>query len=182
MIDRFFLGGNVMSSEKKGFFAEFAEFVNKGSVIDLAVGVIIGGAFQKIVSSLVEDLIMPFVGLATGGINFSDQFLVLKLAEGVENGTTYASLQAAKDAGATVFAYGSFITAVINFLIMALVIFIMVKGINNLRNIRKQPEEEQAPTTKVCPFCKTEIDIEATRCPNCTSELDCDEKEKAAAL
>ena len=79
-------------SEKKGFFASFAEFINRGSVIDLAVGVIIGGAFQGIVKSLVEDLIMPFVGLATGGINFTDQFLVLKLPEGAENGTVYASL------------------------------------------------------------------------------------------
>ena len=158
-------------SEKKGFFASFAEFINRGSVIDLAVGVIIGGAFQGIVKSLVEDLIMPFVGLATGGINFTDQFLVLKLPEGAENGTVYASLQAAKDAGATVFAYGSFVTAVINFLIMALVIFALVRTINNLRDFRKKPVEE-APTTKQCPFCKSEIDIEATRCPHCTSVLE----------
>lgn len=158
-------------SEKKGFFASFAEFINRGSVIDLAVGVIIGGAFQGIVKSLVEDLIMPFVGLATGGINFTDQFLVLKLPEGAENGTVYASLQAAKDAGATVFAYGSFVTAVINFLIMALVIFALVRTINNLRDFRKKPVEE-APTTKQCPFCKSEIDIEATRCPHCTSVIE----------
>ena len=158
-------------SEKKGFFASFAEFINRGSVIDLAVGVIIGGAFQGIVKSLVEDLIMPFVGLATGGINFTDQFLVLKLPEGAENGTVYASLQTAKDAGATVFAYGSFVTAVINFLIMALVIFALVRTINNLRDFRKKPVEE-APTTKQCPFCKSEIDIEATRCPHCTSVIE----------
>lgn len=158
-------------SEKKGFFASFAEFINRGSVIDLAVGVIIGGAFQGIVKSLVEDLIMPFVGLATGGINFTDQFLVLKLPEEAENGTVYASLQAAKDAGATVFAYGSFVTAVINFLIMALVIFALVRTINNLRDFRKKPVEE-APTTKQCPFCKSEIDIEATRCPHCTSVIE----------
>lgn len=158
-------------SEKKGFFASFAEFINRGSVIDLAVGVIIGGAFQGIVKSLVEDLIMPFVGLATGGINFTDQFLVLKLPEGAENGTVYASLQAAKDAGATVFAYGSFVTAVIIFLIMALVIFALVRTINNLRDFRKKPVEE-APTTKQCPFCKSEIDIEATRCPHCTSVIE----------
>ena len=132
---------------------------------------IIGGAFQGIVKSLVEDLIMPFVGLATGGINFTDQFLVLKLPEGAENGTVYASLQAAKDAGATVFAYGSFVTAVINFLIMALVIFALVRTINNLRDFRKKPVEE-APTTKQCPFCKSEIDIEATRCPHCTSVIE----------
>ena len=158
-------------SEKKGFFASFAEFINRGSVIDLAVGVIIGGAFQGIVKSLVEDLIMPFVGLVTGGINFTDQFLVLKLPEGAESGTVYASLQAAKDAGATVFAYGSFVTAVINFLIMALVIFALVRTINNLRDFRKKPVDE-APTTKQCPFCKSEIDIEATRCPHCTSVIE----------
>ena len=165
-------------SEKKGFFASFAEFINRGSVIDLAVGVIIGGAFQGIVKSLVEDLIMPFVGLATGGINFTDQFLVLKLPEGVENGTVYASLQAAKDAGATVFAYGSFVTAVINFLIMALVMFALVRTINNLRDFRKKPVEE-APATKECPFCKSEIDIEATRCPHCTSVLEQSEETPA---
>ncbi len=165
-------------SEKKGFFASFAEFINRGSVIDLAVGVIIGGAFQGIVKSLVEDLIMPFVGLATGGINFTDQFLVLKLPEGTESGTVYASLQAAKDAGATVFAYGSFVTAVINFLIMALVIFALVRTINNLRDFRKKPVEE-APATKQCPFCKSEIDIEATRCPHCTSVLEQSEETPA---
>lgn len=165
-------------SEKKDFFASFAEFINRGSVIDLAVGVIIGGAFQGIVKSLVEDLIMPFVGLATGGINFTDQFLVLKLPEGAENGTVYASLQAAKDAGATVFAYGSFVTAVINFLIMALVIFALVRTINNLRDFRKKPVEE-APATKQCPFCKSEIDIEATRCPHCTSVIEQSEETSA---
>lgn len=165
-------------TEKKGFFASFAEFINRGSVIDLAVGVIIGGAFQGIVKSLVEDLIMPFVGLATGGINFTDQFLVLKLPEGAENGTVYASLQAAKDAGATVFAYGSFVTAVINFLIMALVIFALVRTINNLRDFRKKPVEE-APATKQCPFCKSKIDIEATRCPHCTSVIEQSEETPA---
>lgn len=157
----------------KKFLNEFKAFALRGNVIDLAVGVIIGGAFQAIVKSLVDDLIMPFVGLATGGINFTDQFLVLKLAEGVESGTTYASLTAAKEAGATVFAYGSFITAVINFIIMAIVIFLLVKGINNLHKLGKKKEAEApaAPTTKVCPFCKSEIAIEATRCAHCTSEL-----------
>lgn len=156
----------------KKFLNEFKAFALRGNVIDLAVGVIIGGAFQTIVKSLVNDLIMPFVGLATGGINFTDQFLVLKLADGVEAGTTYASLAAAQEAGATIFAYGSFITAVINFIIMAIVIFLFVKGINNLHKIGKKKEEAPAaPTTKVCPFCKSEIAIEATRCAHCTSEL-----------
>ena len=157
----------------KKILNEFKAFALRGNVIDLAVGVIIGGAFQTIVKSMVDDLIMPFVGLATGGINFTDQFVVLKLAEGVAEGTKYASLTAAKEAGATVFAYGSFVTAVINFIIMAIVIFLFVKGINSLHGLGKKKEEEApaAPTTKVCPFCKSEIAIEATRCAHCTSEL-----------
>lgn len=157
----------------KKFLNEFKAFALRGNVIDLAVGVIIGGAFQTIVKSLVDDLIMPFVGLATGGINFTDQFVVLKLAEGIPAGTKYPSLTAAKEAGATVFAYGSFITAVINFIIMAIVIFLFVKAINNLHKLGKKAEDavEEAPTTKVCPFCKSEIAIEATRCAHCTSEL-----------
>ncbi|MBQ8533881.1 MAG: large conductance mechanosensitive channel protein MscL [Clostridia bacterium] len=155
------------------FVNEFKAFVLRGNVIDLAVGVIIGGAFQSIVKSLVDDLIMPFVGLATGGINFKDQFVILKHAEGVA-ATTYPSLDAAKEAGATIFAYGSFVTAVINFLIMAFVIFLFVKGINKIHELgKKKPVEEApaAPTTKICPFCKSEIAIEATRCAHCTSEL-----------
>ncbi len=157
----------------KKFFEEFKAFALKGNVIDLAVGVIIGGAFQTIVKSLIDDLIMPFVGLATGGVNFSDQFAILKLAEGVEAGTKYPSLAAAKEAGATVFAYGSFVTNVINFVIMALIIFLLVKGINTLHGIGKKNEApaEEVPTVKTCPFCKSEIAINATRCPHCTSEL-----------
>ncbi len=157
----------------KKFLEEFKAFALKGNVIDLAVGVIIGGAFQSIVKSLIDDLIMPFVGLATGGVNFSDQFAVLKLAEGVKAGTTYPSLAAAKEAGATVFAYGSFITNVINFVVMAMIIFLLVKGINKLHNIGKKPTApvEEVPTIKTCPFCKSEIAVDATRCPHCTSQL-----------
>ena len=160
----------------KKFLNEFKTFALRGNVIDLAVGVIIGGAFQTIVKSMVDDLIMPFVGLATGGINFTDQFVILKYPEVLPEGIAKAdliTLTAAKEAGATVFAYGSFITAVINFIIMAIVIFLFVKGINNLHKLGKKNEEEApaAPTTKVCPFCKSEIAIEATRCAHCTSEL-----------
>ena len=143
----------------------------RGNVIDLAVGVIIGGAFQKIVSSVVSDLVMPFVGLFTGGINFTDQFVVLKYPDGVES-ATYATLKAATDAGATTFNYGAFITEVINFIIMAFVVFLLVKGINRLTASHKAAEEEPAPTTKKCPFCCSEISIEATRCPHCTSVLE----------
>lgn len=166
-----------MSKKTKtcGFIQEFKTFIMRGNVIDLAVGVIVGAAFQSIVNSVVSDLVMPFIGLLTGGINFTDQFVVLKLADGVAEGTTYASLTAAKEAGATIFAYGSFITAVINFLILALVIFLLVKGINKLQKLGQKPAEPEAPaapTTKVCPFCKSEIAIDATRCAHCTSALE----------
>lgn len=128
---------------------EFKEFIMRGNVMDLAVGVIIGGAFGAIVTSLTDDIISPILGIF-GGVDFSD--LVLEI-----NGAHIA--------------YGKFITAVINFLIMALIIFLMVKGINKLMTLKKKEEKEEAPTTKVCPYCCSEIDIKATRCPHCTSEL-----------
>ena len=129
---------------------EFKEFVMRGNVMDLAVGVIIGGAFGAIVTSLTDDIISPVLGIF-GGMDFSDLSVEVN--------------------GANIM-YGKFITAIINFLIMALIIFLMVKGINKLMSLGKKKEEEPAPTTKVCPFCCTEIDIKATRCPHCTSELD----------
>ncbi|MGI6264950.1 MAG: large conductance mechanosensitive channel protein MscL [Acutalibacteraceae bacterium] len=153
-----------------GFLGEFKEFALRGNVIDLAVGVIIGGAFQAIVNSVINDLIMPFVGLLTGGANFADQFVVLRYPDGVE--TVYKTLAEAQEAGASTFNYGAFITAVINFLIMALIIFLMVKAINKLKNIKKKEEVEEEPTTKECPFCLSEIPIKATRCPHCTSKLE----------
>lgn len=157
----------------KKFFSEFKEFIMRGNVVDLAVAVIVGGAFQSIVNSFINDLVMPFIGLITGGINFADQFVVLKVPEGVVvDGLSAADATAA---GATVWAYGAFITAVINFIIMAFVIFLMVKAINKAQSIGKKKEEEA--TTKKCPFCCSEIDIKATRCPHCTSELPEEEKE-----
>ncbi len=157
----------------KKFASEFKAFIARGNVVDLAVGVIIGAAFQAIINSFVNDLIMPFIGLATGGVNFSEQFVVLKLADGVPEGTTYASLELAREAGATIFAYGSFITAVVNFIIMSLVIFMMVKFINRLTSSAKKEKAAPAPapTTKKCPYCRSEIAIDATKCPHCTSEL-----------
>ena len=145
---------------------EFKEFIMRGNVIDLAVGVIIGGAFQAIVNSVVNDLIMPLISLATKGIDFTNKFIVLG------SDKTFATLDAAKEAGVAVLSYGSFVTAVINFIIMAFIIFLMVKGINKVSNLGKKKEEPApaAPTTKVCPFCKSEIAIDATRCPHCTSE------------
>lgn len=153
-------------SKAKSFFKDFKEFAMKGNVIDLAVGVIIGGAFQKIVSSLVSDVVMPLIGLITGGISFADKFFVF----GLEDGETFATAQAAIDAGKNVLTYGNFIDAVLNFIIMAFVIFLFIKGISKLK---RAPKEEPAaePTTKVCPFCKSEIAIDATRCPHCTSEI-----------
>ena len=152
----------------KAFLGEFKKFIMRGNVIDLAVGVIIGGAFQAIVNSLVNDVVSPVISLATKGINFADKFVLLTTDE-----VTFATAEAAKKAGYATLNYGSFITAVLNFLIMATVIFLLVKGINKVSEIGKKKEEEAPaePTTKVCPFSKSEISIEAVKCPNCTSDL-----------
>ncbi len=142
---------------------EFREFIMRGNVMDLAVGIIIGGAFGAIVTSLVNDIIMPPVGLLLGKINFTDLFVNL-------SGTAYPSLAAAKAAGAPTLNYGVFINTLINFLIIALVIFFVVKGVNSLR--RSKPAAAPAePDTKDCPYCFTKIPKKATRCPACTSEL-----------
>ena len=159
----------------KKIAGEFKEFIMRGNVMDMAVGVIIGGAFKAIVDSLINDVIMPFIGLLTGGVNFNDQFLLLKLPEGAEAGTTYASYKEATEAGATVWGYGAFITAIINFLIMALIVFLIVKGINKVANLRKKEEKEEEPTTKKCPHCCEEVNINATKCPHCTGDIPAEE-------
>ncbi len=141
--------------KKNGFIAEFKEFIMRGNVMDMAVGVIVGGAFTAIVTSLNEDILTPILGIF-GGTDFSD--LTVKL------GTSDT---------APVLAYGNFITAAINFLITALVIFLLIKGLNALSTkFKKQDKdaEEEAPTTKTCPYCKSEIAIDATKCPHCTSD------------
>ena len=164
---------NFMRCLMKKFFKEFKEFALRGNVIDLAVGVIIGGAFQTIVKSLVDDLIMPLIGLVTGGVNFADKFIVLKGAGEITKEMAAAmTLTEVRDAGISVFAYGSFITAVLNFVIMAFVIFLFIKFLNNLHKFGKKCSEEitEVITTKICPFCKSEIDVDATRCSHCTSE------------
>ena len=148
----------------KTIAGEFREFIMRGNVMDMAVGVIIGGAFQKIISSLVDDIIMPIIGLLTGGVDFNNKFIVL-------DGGAYDTLDAAKEAGAATLNYGTFITVVINFILMALVIFFLVKFMNNMSNKFAKEEAEAPATTKICPRCKSEINIEATRCPHCTSEL-----------
>lgn len=137
----------------KKFMKEFKEFIARGNVMDMAIGIIIGGAFTSIVSSLVEDIINPILGIF-GGMNF-DQLSIKLLGDATLN-------------------YGKFLTAVINFLIMAFVIFVIMKAINKMseKTQPKKEEKEEEPTTKVCPFCKSEISIEATRCPHCTSILE----------
>lgn len=149
----------------KGFIAEFKKFIMRGNVIDLAVGVIIGGAFQSIVKSLVDDIFMPIISLATKGIDFSNWFIAL-------DGNKYGTLAQAQEAGAAVISYGNFISAVINFIIMAFIIFLFVKAINTLAEKTKKAAEPAAPTTKKCPYCMSEIDIKATKCPHCTSSLE----------
>ena len=158
----------------KKIAGEFKEFIMRGNVMDLAVAVIIGGAFQAIVNAFINDLIMPFIGLLTGGINFNEQFLILKLPEGVEaSQVTYAN---ASELGASSWGYGAFITALINFLIMAIVVFLLVKAINKASSIGKKKEEEPAPTTKKCPHCCEEVNINATKCPHCTGDIPAEEE------
>jgi large conductance mechanosensitive channel len=141
---------------------DFREFVMRGNVLDLAVAVIIGAAFGAIVTSMVNDIVMPPIGLILGHVDFRDLFISL-------NGQPYATLAAAKAAGAPVIAYGQFLNTVINFLIVAFVIFVVVRQANKLQ--RKPVPPPAAPTTKDCAFCCTAIPIAAKRCPNCTSEL-----------
>jgi len=141
---------------------EFKEFALKGNAVDLAIGVIIGAAFGTVVTSLVNDILMPPIGKVLGGVDFSNFFLVL-------GGAAYPSLKAAKDAGAATIAYGVFINNIINLLIIAAVLFMVVKAMNSLR--RAEPAPVKAPTSKDCPMCATSIPIAAKRCPNCTSTL-----------
>ena len=141
---------------------EFREFIARGNVMDMAVGVIIGAAFGKIVASLVEDVVMPPIGLLIGGIDFSNLFVSL-------SGQTYPSLKAAKDVGAPTLNYGLFLNNLINFLIISFVIFLLVRGVNRLK--RQPPAPAAAPTTRDCPYCLSTIPLKATRCPQCTSEV-----------
>jgi len=150
------------------FLGEFKEFALRGNIMDLAVGIIIGGAFQSIVNSLVKDIVMPLIGLVLGKMDYSDLFLVLGTVPENTPAAALNSLSAAKEADLTVFAYGSFLSAIVNFIIMAIVIFLFVRGINRLR---RKSQEPAAPTTKKCPFCCSDIDIKALRCPLCTSNI-----------
>ncbi len=151
------------SAEKKagGFLKEFQEFIARGNVIDLAIAVIIGAAFGKIIDSLVNDIIMPPIGLLIGNVNFSDLFFTIK-----PFAARYPSLAAAHNAGAVTINWGTFLGTVLDFLIVAFVIFLLVKQINRLKR-----EPPKAPTEKKCPYCATMIPIDANKCPNCTSDL-----------
>lgn len=146
---------------------DFREFIMRGNVLDMAVGVIMGGAFGGIVTSLVNDVIMPPIGLLMGKVDFANMFFVLQ--SGAKVAAPYASLAAAKDAGAVTINYGTFANTIINFLIVGLAIFWMVRAVNQL--YKKPAAPPEARSVKQCPYCITTIHIDATRCPNCTSEL-----------
>ena len=141
-------------------FKEFKEFAMKGNVLDMAIGIVIGAAFGKIVSSFVADVLMPPLGLLMGGVDFSNKFLTLK-------GGTFATLDAAQKAGSVTMNWGLFLNTVIDFLIIAFAIFILVKQINRLK---RQPAAAP-PSTKDCPYCLSAVPIKATRCAHCTSDL-----------
>ena len=142
---------------------EFKEFIARGNVFDLAVGIVIGAAFTAVIGSFVKDLLMPIIGFIFGGADFSNYFIVLKAPAGA----TYATLAAAQEAGANTINWGLFMNGVINFLIVALVLFFLIKGVNNLSKKPVPPP----PDKKECPFCLSKVPLKATRCPECTSEL-----------
>jgi large conductance mechanosensitive channel len=142
---------------------EFKEFAIKGNAVDMAVGIIIGAAFGSIITSLVKDIVMPPISLLTGGLDWSNKFVVLRDAPG---GGVFTTAADAAKAGAITWNYGAFVTLIVNFLIVAFCIFLLVRAINNLR---KSPGPD--PVSKECPFCSMTIPIKATRCPHCTSEM-----------
>lgn len=146
---------------------EFREFAMRGSVLDMAVGIVIGVAFGAIVSSLVTDVLMPPVGLLMGGVDFTNLFVVLSSGQTVG---PYASLAAAQEAGAVTLNYGLFINKIISFLIVAFALFQVIRSMNRLKRKTEAPPAE--PTTKDCPFCSTAIPLKAVRCPHCTSQLE----------
>jgi large conductance mechanosensitive channel len=146
---------------------EFKAFVLRGNVFDMAVGIIIGAAFGTIVKSLVDDIVMPPIGLLLGGVDFANLYITLKQGSPA---APYAALADAQAAGAVTMNYGVFINAVITFLIIAFVLFLLIRAVNRLQRQEEAPPAE--PTTKACPFCLSTIPIQATRCPNCTSQLE----------
>ncbi len=151
----------------KGFLKEFKEFAVKGNVIDMAVGIIIGGAFSPIVNSLVKDIIMPPIGFVMNNVDFSNLYLSL-----TPTSEHYATVAEAQEAGLVTINYGVFINTLISFLIVSFAVFLLVKAINKLKAEKQaEPEAPAEPTTKNCPFCCSEINIKATKCPYCASEV-----------
>lgn len=171
-------------AKAKKFGREFKEFLIKGNAIALATGVVIGGAFQAVVNSLVNDILMPIVGLFTAGVDFSQAFIDLTRLRNPEY-EVFTTAELAQEAGHIVITYGTLITAIINFLIIGFVIFLLVKSISSADNAVKKvcrkgnPIPQPPPTTKECPFCITEISIKASRCPHCTSEQEAEESNDA---
>ena len=147
---------------------EFKEFALKGNVVDMAVGIVLGVAFGAIIKSLVDDLLMPPLGLVLGSADFTNLFMIIK--EGASPGP-FATLAEAQKAGAVTVNYGLFINTIVNFVIVAFALFLVIRNMNELRRRMEKPEAEAAPDTKECPYCLSTIPVKATRCPNCTSEL-----------
>jgi large conductance mechanosensitive channel len=148
-------------------FKDFKEFVVRGNVVDMAIGIVIGAAFGAIVKSFVDDVLMPPIGLLLGNVDFSSLFVTLK--EGSKAAGPYVSLASAKAAGAVTLNLGIFINTIISFIIIAFAVFLVIKGINRMKREKEAPAAE--PNTKECPFCFTTIPIQASRCPHCTSQL-----------
>jgi large conductance mechanosensitive channel len=150
----------------RGMWKEFRDFIARGNVVDLAVGVVIGAAFGRIVTTLVDGVIMPPIGLLLGGIDFASLFYVLDESKGIP-----ASLPDAKAKGIPVIAFGQFVNDIINFLIIALAVFLLVKQVNRIKSALDTAPPQPSPTTRECPFCASTISIKAKRCPQCTSQL-----------
>ena len=149
---------------------EFQKFIMRGNILDMSIGIIIGAAFNSIVNSFVQDILMPPIGLILSGIDFSNMFIVIK--KGADNIGNYSSIEAAKNAGAVVIGIGTFINSIISFLITAFSIFIIIKLFNKMQEkIVKKEQEDKAASEKICPYCCSSININAVKCPNCTSNL-----------
>ncbi|ADG70635.1 large conductance mechanosensitive channel protein MscL [Brachyspira murdochii] len=150
---------------------EFKKFIMRGNILDMAIGIVIGASFTKIVNSFVEDILMPPIGLILSGIDFSNIFIVIK--KGISDAGPYTSIEAAKQAGAVVIGFGVFINTIISFFITALAIFMIIKIFNKMREkmVKKEKEDKEAEE-KICPYCCSSVNIKAVKCPHCTSDLD----------
>lgn len=153
----------------KNFISEFKKFAIRGNAVDMAVGIVIGAAFTKVVDSLVKDVLMPPLGIVLGKIDFSNLFLVLKAGSVPP---PYDSLQAAQNAGAAVLNFGGFLNSAVSFVIVAFAVFMLIKLMNALRSAYGDEAEAKAPVVKTCPFCRLEIPEQAVKCPHCTADLD----------